>query len=355
MILVSLNTSKKIWSVHMIGQNNMSGNYILAEDYDMLNEKCLANRPVLSNITTLQKNRTDLKKNILSSPDRKKSYFTVEGNEILIRKTVIIGKGRFKKVYPALFCPKSLEDKKVEKNKEVVFAKFITVKQESFTADKKSHLSKRRLQISDRECYILTKLQKLFPRGCRGLVKLLAKCEWKKNEVTRNGFVFFRCNGGTLEDSRMINLQEAYKIALDVAYGLKALHAQFILHNDLKPSNICLQRNIENNRIISAHIIDFGLASDLLEIKHAFPLDSDIICASPELIYGIRNPSHSNSIDKQSDIFSYGKILKRFEFKYEPLCKLIKQSQKVSPQERPTILDFISVIEEAQKKLQNKI
>jgi serine/threonine protein kinase len=66
--------------------------------------------------------------------------------------------------------------------------------------------------------------------------------------------------GGTLQDridrDGSLQLEAAVTLCLEVARGLKALHAEQLVHRDLKPANILLD---ERDR---AYITDFGLAKD---------------------------------------------------------------------------------------------
>jgi serine/threonine protein kinase len=66
--------------------------------------------------------------------------------------------------------------------------------------------------------------------------------------------------GGTLQDridrDGSLELEAAVTLCLEVARGLKALHAEQLVHRDLKPANILLD---ESDR---AYITDFGLAKD---------------------------------------------------------------------------------------------
>jgi serine/threonine-protein kinase len=66
--------------------------------------------------------------------------------------------------------------------------------------------------------------------------------------------------GGTLQDKierdGQLDLESAVTLCLQVATGLKALHAEGLVHRDLKPANILLDDEG------GAHITDFGLAKD---------------------------------------------------------------------------------------------
>jgi serine/threonine-protein kinase len=67
-------------------------------------------------------------------------------------------------------------------------------------------------------------------------------------------------SGGTLKEridrKGPLALEAAVLVCLQVAKGLDALHAEHLVHRDLKPGNILL------DEVGDAHIADFGLAKD---------------------------------------------------------------------------------------------
>jgi len=317
-----------------------TGQYISVDDF-------IVTRPPLSSLNNkvVSRNSIEITKKVATGVF--KFYTTQEGRRVKVETDKLIGEGAFKRVNPAILCVNA-RGKKNKKYKKVAFARLISLKKK-YPIDKKSWALKRESLLADRECYILNKIREIYPNGCRGLMQLLDTCEWEKNGVVKRGFVFLLYNGKTLEDAWSISLIESYKVALDIAYGLKALHSHDIIHNDLKPSNICLQRCNETARIISAHIIDFGLATDVQEPLHDSPLGSDLICVSPELNDKMSFPYLGN-IDSKSDIYSYGKLLKRLNFKDSSICNLIARAQSDVPSERPSLSKFINVLEVLSKR-----
>ena len=75
-----------------------------------------------------------------------------------------------------------------------------------------------------------------------------------------DGFLFYvmpYIEGQTLqqrlEEERRLNVEEAVRIASDVAEALKAAHDAGVIHRDVKPANILLSRG-------RALVADFGIA-----------------------------------------------------------------------------------------------
>jgi serine/threonine protein kinase len=121
--------------------------------------------------------------------------------------------------------------------------------------------------------------------------------------------------GETLE-SRLnrgpnLSIPELHQIALEVARGLLFAHEAGIIHRDIKPGNIWLERLRQDDDAIAStgfrvRILDFGLArdqhSDTMTKSGAFL--GTAAYASPEQIEGYR-------LDHRSDLFSLGTMLYR--------------------------------------------
>ena len=108
------------------------------------------------------------------------------------------------------------------------------------------------------------------------------------------------CPGGSLNtrfDHGPMLLSEVRKLAAEVLMGLQALHARQMLHRDIKPGNILL------DRYGVAQISDFGLVTDDLVFGYGSQAGY-----SDHLAYEIW---HGESTSVRSDIWAFGMTLYR--------------------------------------------
>ena len=96
-----------------------------------------------------------------------------------------------------------------------------------------------------------------------------------------------------------LDVCEILRIGMQTASGLAAAHAQGLVHRDVKPSNILLERGIERTLLT-----DFGLAraSDDASLTHSGFHPGTPQYMSPEQVRG-------DSVDARSDLFSLGSVL----------------------------------------------
>jgi serine/threonine protein kinase len=96
-------------------------------------------------------------------------------------------------------------------------------------------------------------------------------------------------------------IDESLRIAREVLFGLRAIHAAGVLHLDVKSSNVMLCRGRPNRAII----LDFGLArpaNAATRARRVRPLTGSLPYMPPEQILG-RSPS------VQNDVFAFGVVL----------------------------------------------
>lgn len=94
-------------------------------------------------------------------------------------------------------------------------------------------------------------------------------------------------------------LLDLLRIAIQVAHGLAAAHSQGLVHRDVKPANILLERGIDR-----AMLTDFGLAR---AVDDATLTRSGVIAGTPQ--YMSPEQARGDAIDTRSDLFSFGSVI----------------------------------------------
>lgn len=95
------------------------------------------------------------------------------------------------------------------------------------------------------------------------------------------------------------SLADVLRIGVQVANGLAAAHAQGLVHRDVKPANILMERGVE--RVM---LTDFGLART---VDDATLTRSGLIAGTPH--YMSPEQARGDSVDSRSDLFSLGSVL----------------------------------------------
>jgi len=96
-----------------------------------------------------------------------------------------------------------------------------------------------------------------------------------------------------------LELKEVLRIGMQAAAGLAAAHEQGLVHRDVKPANILLERGIER-----AVLTDFGLARAADDVAMT---RWGIIAGTPQ--YMSPEQARGESLDHRSDLFSLGCVL----------------------------------------------
>ncbi|HQX52652.1 MAG TPA: protein kinase, partial [Planctomycetaceae bacterium] len=102
-----------------------------------------------------------------------------------------------------------------------------------------------------------------------------------------------------LDRDGALPILDVLRIAVQVARGLAAAHAQGLVHRDVKPANILLERGVE--RVM---LTDFGLAR---AVDDATLTRSGLIAGTPH--YMSPEQARGEGVDTRSDLFSLGSVL----------------------------------------------
>ncbi len=130
---------------------------------------------------------------------------------------------------------------------------------------------------------------------------------------THNGRVFFVMEylegedlATILENERILNYRRAVKIARQVCNALEAAHSKGIIHRDMKPENIFLQKAGTKDEKVK--ILDFGIAKmSVLDQEGRKLTKTGIVFGTPE--YMSPEQAAGKPVDKRIDIYSLGVIL----------------------------------------------
>ena len=124
---------------------------------------------------------------------------------------------------------------------------------------------------------------------------------------------------GALEESR------AVQIATKLASALEAAHSRGVLHRDIKPQNILLDKESE------PYLTDFGLAR---EVAGEGITNAGVFLGTPNYV----SPEQASTLplDKRSDIYSFGVVLfematGRRPFEAESAADVLRQHRETRP------------------------
>ena len=103
-----------------------------------------------------------------------------------------------------------------------------------------------------------------------------------------------------LDGTGPLELSEILKIGRQLATGLAAAHAKGLIHRDIKPGNILLERGVEQ----CVKITDFGLAR---AADDASLTKTGLISGTP--MYMAPEQANGAALDHRTDLFSLGSVL----------------------------------------------
>jgi serine/threonine protein kinase len=145
------------------------------------------------------------------------------------------------------------------------------------------------------------------------------------------------CSLRDILNDELLRTNKNYKTILTgVLNALNYLHTQCspIIHLDIKPENILLKLD-ENNNIISVKLVDFGLSHQVSHIEPINKIGTEIY-SSPERKLGIL---HTNS-----DIYSLGIILCEMLYFWKTDMERIKEIEKIKIETIDKLNDFPIII-----------
>lgn len=103
-------------------------------------------------------------------------------------------------------------------------------------------------------------------------------------------------------------ISDVLRIAIQVAHGLSAAHAQGLVHRDVKPANILLERSVDR-----AMLTDFGLARAADDVTVT---RSGVIAGTPA--YMSPEQARGDVVDPRSDLFSLGCVIYTMSMGHAP-------------------------------------
>ena len=118
-------------------------------------------------------------------------------------------------------------------------------------------------------------------------------------------FVMELVHGRSLSDylaQKPLTLRQAVRICHGVARGLDYIHRMGIVHRDVKPANVLLERDL------TPRLADFGLARDESEADLALT-GSGIAVGTPRYSSPEQSAGASRSVDGRADLYALGLML----------------------------------------------
>jgi serine/threonine protein kinase len=140
--------------------------------------------------------------------------------------------------------------------------------------------------------------------------------------------------------------QDRLQIAEDLAHGLKQMHELGIIHGDIKPGNVLIQR--QGDRVVGARITDFGSAfdrdtnRDILSTSYGHNSYGTPECSPPEMV----GENRFQGNDKACDMWALGCTLYELEFGDDlPWQKAFRRSfDRRKPFPKELLLELIDAI-----------
>jgi eukaryotic-like serine/threonine-protein kinase len=129
---------------------------------------------------------------------------------------------------------------------------------------------------------------------------------YQVNEDEKSGLPYLvmqLVNGETLEDRLKrvgkLDVTDAVRVGMQAAAGLAAAHAAKLIHRDVKPANILLEKDGDKVKLT-----DFGLARAAEDLKLT---RTGFVAGTP--LYMAPEQARGDTLDARSDLFSLGTVM----------------------------------------------
>src|SRR6202167_6049289 len=148
-----------------------------------------------------------------------------------------------------------------------------------------------------------------FEREARAIAALNHSNVCTLFDVGPNYLVMELVEGATLAEriaQGPLPLEEALRIARQIADALEAAHEKGIVHRDLKPANVKIRPDG------SVKVLDFGLAKSAEQAE--LTADSPTMMSIPGMIMGTAGymspeQARGQTVDKRADVWAFGVVL----------------------------------------------
>ena len=134
-------------------------------------------------------------------------------------------------------------------------------------------------------------------------------------------------------------LQKIVNIILQIAQALDYAHSHKLIHRDIKPGNILIDKDSK------AYLTDFGIAKSLTGLDRKITMTGTVI-GTTEYMSPEQTQGKNNEIDQRSDIFSLGAMLYfcitgRLPFEGRQIYEMISNIINKDPPPPTTIIRWI--------------